>query len=132
MTLFDVPDQPGVSARIPSAVASEGILVDTHKHRPHGLADISFTIRGPQSKQEGGACWINLSNELGGRKRMSQSRDPHCQASASVATRALACECSAASRSRHQRRMVSTSEVRKNVVIDATKQQLDWLHSGSL
>ena len=53
MTLFDVPDQPGMSARIFEAVAAEGILVDmiVQSIGRDGLADISFTCRGPRSSK---------------------------------------------------------------------------------
>ena len=46
MTLFDVPDRPGISARIFEAIASENILVDmiVQSIGRDGLADISFTV----------------------------------------------------------------------------------------
>ena len=46
MTLFDVPDQPGIAATIFEAVASEGILVDmiVQSIGRDDLADVSFTV----------------------------------------------------------------------------------------
>jgi aspartate kinase len=70
MTLFDVPDQPGVSARIFEAVASEGILVDTiiQSIGRDGLADVSFTI--PRASVEQARRVLNnLSKELGGEEK---------------------------------------------------------------
>ena len=65
--LFDVPDHPGISARIFEAVASEGVLVDTIAQSigRDGLADISFTV--PRTSVEQARRVLkNLSAELGG------------------------------------------------------------------
>src|SRR6185295_10647563 len=67
MTLFDVPDRPGVSARIFEAVASENILVDTivQSIGRDGLADVSFTV--PRKEVDHARKVLqNLSAELGG------------------------------------------------------------------
>ena len=96
MTLFDVPDQPGMSARIFEAVAAEGILVDTivQSIGRDGLADISFTVpRDRSSKRD--ACSKSLSASSAARKRMNRRwQSSRSRASASAATRASACECS--------------------------------------
>ena len=67
MTLFDVPDRPGISARIFEAVASENILVDmiVQSIGRDELADISFTVpRG--SVADARRVLTNLSKEVGG------------------------------------------------------------------
>lgn len=46
ITLKDVPDQPGVAAKIFSPIAKAGILVDMiiQNTRPGGLTDLTFTV----------------------------------------------------------------------------------------
>src|SRR6187401_2222699 len=67
MTLFDIPDKPGISARIFEAVASEGILVDTivQSIGRDALADISFTVP-RNSVEQARRVLKNLAAELGG------------------------------------------------------------------
>jgi aspartate kinase len=67
MTLFDVPDRPGISAHIFEAIASENILVDmiVQSIGRDGLADISFTV--PRTALEHARKVLkSLSSELGG------------------------------------------------------------------
>jgi len=124
MTLFDVPDQPGVSARIFEAVASEGILVDTivQSIGRDGLADISFTI--PRTSVEQARRVLkNLSKELGGEEKDEPKvailtvKGVGIRSHTGVGLRMF----KALSEAGINVEMVSTSEVRVNVVIDATK-----------
>ncbi len=124
MTLFDVPDQPGVSARIFEAVASEGILVDTivQSIGRDGLADISFTI--PRTSVEQARRVLkNLSQELGGEERDEPKvailtvKGVGIRSHTGVGLRMF----KALSEAGINVEMVSTSEVRVNVVIDANK-----------
>jgi aspartate kinase len=67
MTLFDVPDQPGISATIFEAVAAENILVDmiVQSIGRDSLADISFTV--PRGEVEHARQVLkSLSKQLGG------------------------------------------------------------------
>jgi aspartate kinase len=67
VTLFDVPDRPGISATIFEAVASENILVDiiVQSIGRDGLADVSFTV--PRKEVEHARKVLKtLSGELGG------------------------------------------------------------------
>jgi aspartate kinase len=124
MTLFDVPDQPGISARIFEAVASEGILVDTivQSIGRDGLADISFTI--PRtSVEQTRAVLQNLSHELGGEEKDEPKvailtvKGVGIRSHTGVGLRMF----KALSEAGINVEMVSTSEVRVNVVIDASK-----------
>jgi aspartate kinase len=124
MTLFDVPDQPGVSARIFEAVASEGILVDTivQSIGRDGLADISFTI--PRTSVEQARRVLkNLSKELGGEEKDEPKvailtvKGVGIRSHTGVGLRMF----KALAEAGINVEMVSTSEVRVNVVIDATK-----------
>src|SRR5436190_336990 len=124
MTLFDVPDQPGVSARIFEAVASEGILVDTivQSIGRDGLADISFTI--PRaSVEQTRAVLKKLSGELGGEEKNEPKvailtvKGIGIRSHTGVGLRMF----KALAEAGINVEMVSTSEVRVNVVIDATK-----------
>jgi aspartate kinase len=124
MTLFDVPDQPGVSARIFEAVASEGILVDTivQSIGRDGLADVSFTI--PRtSVEQARRVLTNLSGELGGEEKDEPKvailtvKGVGIRSHTGVGLRMF----KALAEAGINVEMVSTSEVRVNVVIDATK-----------
>jgi aspartate kinase len=124
MTLFDVPDQPGVSARIFEAVASEGILVDTivQSIGRDGLADVSFTI--PRTSVEQARRVLkNLSKELGGEEKDEPKvailtvKGVGIRSHTGVGLRMF----KALAEAGINVEMVSTSEVRVNVVIDATK-----------
>src|SRR6476620_5554633 len=124
MTLFDVPDQPGVSARIFEAVASEGILVDTivQSIGRDGLADISFTI--PRTSVEQTRRVLKtLSGELGGEEKDEPKvailtvKGVGIRSHTGVGLRMF----KALSEAGINVEMVSTSEVRVNVVVDAKK-----------
>jgi aspartate kinase len=124
MTLFDVPDQPGVSARIFEAIASEGILVDTivQSIGRDGLADISFTI--PRTSVEQARRVLkNLSNELGGEEKDEPKvailtvKGVGIRSHTGVGLRMF----KALAETGINVEMVSTSEVRVNVVVDASK-----------
>jgi aspartate kinase len=124
MTLFDVPDSPGVSARIFEAVASEGILVDmiVQSIGRDGHADISFTVpRDSLDKARG--VLKTLSTELGG-----ETRDEPAVAILTVKGIGIRSHTGVGLRmfkALHEAginvEMVSTSEVRVNVVVDADK-----------
>jgi aspartate kinase len=124
MTLFDVPDQPGVSARIFEAVASDGILVDTivQSIGRDGLADISFTIP-RNSVEQARRVLKNLSQELGGEEKDEPKvailtvKGVGIRSHTGVGLRMF----KALSEAGINVEMVSTSEVRVNVVIDADK-----------
>src|SRR6185312_13188752 len=124
MTLFDVPDQPGVSARIFEAIASEGVLVDTivQSIGRDGLADISFTI--PRTSVEQARRVLkNLSGELGGEEKDEPKvailtvKGVGIRSHTGVGLRMF----KALAETGINVEMVSTSEVRVNVVIDANK-----------
>jgi aspartate kinase len=68
MTLFDVSDKPGISARIFEAIASEGVLVDmiVQSIGRDGLADVSFTVP-RKSVDPTRKVLKSLSAELGAR-----------------------------------------------------------------
>ena len=59
LTLFDVPDRPGISASIFEAIASENILVDmiVQSTGRDDLADVSFTVGAEQQKD---GSWISF------------------------------------------------------------------------
>ncbi len=124
MTLFDVPDRPGISARIFEAVASEGILVDTivQSIGRDGLADISFTV--PRSSVENSRQVLNsLSQELGGEEKdepqvaILSVKGVGIRSHTGVGLRIF----KALAEAGINVEMVSTSEIRVNVVVDAKK-----------
>jgi aspartate kinase len=122
--LFDVPDQPGISARIFEAVASEGILVDTivQSIGRDGLADISFTV--PRKSVDGARRVLkNLAGELGG-----ETKDEPAVAILTVKGIGIRSHTGvglrmfqALSEAGINVEMVSTSEIRVNVVVAADK-----------
>ena len=124
MTLFDVPDRPGISAHIFEAVASEDILVDmiVQSIGRDGLADISFTV--PRTELEHARKVLRaLAGELGG-----EVKDVPAIAILSVKGVGIRSHTGVGLRmfkglaeARINVEMVSTSEVRTNVVIDAEK-----------
>jgi aspartate kinase len=124
MTLFDIPDRPGISARIFEAIASENILVDTivQSIGRDGLADISFTV--PRSSVEVARGVLkSLSKELGGEVK----DDPEVailtvkgigiRSHTGVGLRMFKALAAAGINVE----MVSTSEVRVNVVVEAVR-----------
>jgi aspartate kinase len=124
MTLFDVPDNPGVSAHIFEAVASEGILVDmiVQSIGRDGHADISFTVPRNSLEQARGVL-KTLSAELGG-----ETRDESAVAILTVKGIGIRSHTGVGLRmfkALHEAginvEMVSTSEVRVNVVVAADK-----------
>jgi aspartate kinase len=124
MTLFDVPDKPGISARIFEAVASQNILVDTivQSIGRDGLADISFTV--PRTSVEQARRVLkNLSAELGGEVKDEPQvailtvKGIGIRSHTGVGLRMF----KALAEAGINVEMVSTSEVRVNVVIDANK-----------
>ncbi len=124
MTLFDVPDRPGISARIFEAVASENILVDTivQSIGRDGLADVSFTI--PRASVEKARTVLkNLSKELGGEQKDEPKvailtvKGVGIRSHTGVGLRMF----KALSEAAINVEMVSTSEVRVNVVVEAAK-----------
>ena len=124
MTLFDVPDRPGISARIFEAVASEGILVDTivQSIGRDGLADISFTVP-RKSVDEARRVLKNLSAELGGEVKdvpavaILTVKGIGIRSHTGVGLRMF----KALAEARINVEMVSTSEIRVNVVVGADK-----------
>jgi aspartate kinase len=124
MTLFDVPDQPGISARIFEAVASENILVDTivQSIGRDGLADISFTIPRTSVEPTRGVL-KNLSAEMGGEVKDEPQvailtvKGVGIRSHTGVGLRMF----KALSEAGINVEMVSTSEVRVNVVVDAQR-----------
>jgi aspartate kinase len=126
MTLFDIPDQPGISARIFEAIASESILVDTivQSIGRDGLADISFTI--PRTMVEQTRRVLKaLSQELGGEEKDEPEvailtvKGIGIRSHTGVGLRMF----KALSDAGINVEMVSTSEVRVNVVVDAKNGQ---------
>jgi aspartate kinase len=124
MTLFDVPDRPGISARIFEAIASENILVDTivQSIGRDGLADISFTV--PRKELEHARRVLkSLSAELGG-----ETKDEPAVAILTVKGIGIRSHTGVGLRmfkaladAKINVEMVSTSEVRVNVVVGADK-----------
>jgi aspartate kinase len=124
LTLFDVPDRPGVSARVFEAVAAENILVDmiVQSIGRDGLADISFTV--PRNELDhAGRVLKSLSAELGGEVRVEPAvailsvKGIGIRSHTGVGLRMFKALAEAAINVE----MVSTSEVRVNVVIAAQK-----------
>jgi aspartate kinase len=124
VTMFDVPDRPGISAQIFEAIASENILVDmiVQSIGRDGLADISFTV--PRSELEHARKVIKtLTGELGG-----EIRDVPAVAILSVKGVGIRSHTGvglrmfkALAEADINVEMVSTSEVRTNVVVAADK-----------
>jgi len=124
MTLFDVPDRPGIVARIFEAVASENILVDmiVQSIGRDGHADISFTV--PRSEVEHARRVLkSLSAELGG-----ETKDEPAVAILTVKGIGIRSHTGvglrmfkALNEAGINVEMVSTSEVRVNVVVAANK-----------
>jgi aspartate kinase len=126
MTLFDVPDRPGISARIFEAVASEGILVDmiVQSIGRDGLADISFTVP-RKSIEEGRRVLKGLAQEVGG-----ETKDEPAVAILTVKGIGIRSHTGvglrmfqALAEAGINVEMVSTSEVRVNVVVAADKSE---------
>lgn len=124
MTLFDIPDHPGISARIFEAVASEGILVDTivQSIGRDQLADISFTVP-RNSVEQARRVLKNLAGELGGEVKDEPAvailtvKGVGIRSHTGVGLRMF----KALSEAKINVEMVSTSEVRVNVVVAADK-----------
>lgn len=124
MTLFDVPDRPGVSARIFEAVAAANILVDVivQSIGRDGHADISFTVS-RSSLEQSRRVLKKLSSELGG-----ETKDEPAVAILTVTGIGIRSHTGvglrmfkALSEAGINVEMVSTSEVRVNVVVAADK-----------
>jgi aspartate kinase len=124
MTIFDVPDRPGVSARLFEAIASENILVDTivQSIGRDGLADISFTV--PRSELEHVRKVLkSLAGEVGGEVRdvpavaILTVKGIGIRSHTGVGLRMFR----ALSEAGINVEMVSTSEVRTNVVVAEDK-----------
>jgi aspartate kinase len=124
MTLFDVPDRPGISAHIFEAIASENILVDmiVQSIGRDGLADISFTV--PRSELEHTRKVLkSLAGELGGEVKdvpevaILTVKGIGIRSHTGVGLRMF----KALAEAGINVEMVSTSEVRTNVVVAADK-----------
>ena len=124
MTLFDIPDRPGISARIFEAVAAQNILVDTivQSIGRDGLADISFTVPRKSVEQARGVL-KNLSKELGGEVKDEPAvailtvKGIGIRSHTGVGLRMF----KALAEAGINVEMVSTSEIRVNVVVGADK-----------
>jgi aspartate kinase len=122
MTLFDIQDKPGISARIFEAIASEGILVDmiVQSIGRDGMADISFTVP-RKSVDQTRKVLKGLAAELGGEVKEVPAvailvvKGVGIRSHTGVGLRIF----KALSEAKINVEMVSTSEVRVNVVIDA-------------
>jgi aspartate kinase len=122
MTLFDIEDKPGISARIFEAIASEGILVDmiVQSIGRDGRADISFTVP-RKSVDQTRKVLQSLAKELGGEVKEVPAvailvvKGVGIRSHTGVGLRIF----KALSEAKINVEMVSTSEVRVNVVIDA-------------
>jgi aspartate kinase len=124
VTLFDVPDQPGIAATIFEAVASESILVDmiVQSIGRDNLADVSFTVPRSQLKHSLEVA-KTLTDKLGG----SVTHEPGVailtvkgvgiRSHTGVGLRMF----KALSDADINVEMVSTSEIRVNVVVEAAK-----------
>jgi aspartate kinase len=124
VTLFDVPDQPGIAATIFEAVASESILVDmiVQSIGRDNLADVSFTVPRSQLKHSLEVA-KKLTDKLGG----SVTHEPGVailtvkgvgiRSHTGVGLRMF----KALTDAGINVEMVSTSEVRVNVVVEAAK-----------
>jgi aspartate kinase len=124
MTLFDVPDRPGVSARIFESIASENILVDmiVQSIGRDGLADVSFTVN-RSDLDRARQVLKAMSAELGGEVRVEPAvailsvKGIGIRSHTGVGLRMF----QALSKAGINVEMVSTSELRVNVVVDADK-----------
>lgn len=124
MTLFDVPDRPGISARIFEAVASENILVDmiVQSIGRDGLADVSFTVP-RKNVADARRVLTNLSKELGGEVRdvpavaILTVKGIGIRSHTGVGLRMF----KALAEAKINVDLVSTSEMRVNVVVGAEK-----------
>ena len=124
VTLFDVPDQPGISASIFERVASEGILVDliVQSIGRDNLADISFTV--PRKELDQALSVVKkFATEAGG-------EITHTPAVAILTVKGIGIRSHTGVGLRMFKAlhdaginvvMVSTSEVRVSVVVDAKK-----------
>jgi aspartate kinase len=124
MTLFDVPDRPGVSATIFEAVAAESILVDmiVQSIGRDDLADVSFTV--PRAELEHARRVLQqMSGKLGGEVRVEPAvailsvKGIGIRSHTGVGLRMF----KALAEAGINVVMVSTSEVRVNVVVDTDK-----------
>jgi aspartate kinase len=124
MTLFDVPDRPGISATIFEAVAAENILVDmiVQSIGRDDLADVSFTV--PRGEVEHARQVLRaLSKQLGGEVKdvpavaILTVKGIGIRSHTGVGLRMF----KALAEAKINVEMVSTSEVRVNVVIAADK-----------
>jgi aspartate kinase len=124
ITIFDVQDRPGISARLFEAIASENILVDTivQSIGRDGLADISFTV--PRRELDHTRKVLkSLSSELGGEVREVPAvailtvKGIGIRSHTGVGLRMFR----ALTEAGINVEMVSTSEVRTNVVVAADK-----------
>jgi aspartate kinase len=124
LTLFDVPDRPGISASIFEAIASENILVDmiVQSTGRDDLADVSFTV--PRTSLEHARKVLkNLAGQLGG-----EVKDVPAVAILTVKGVGLRSHTGVGLRmfqaladAKINVEMVSTSEVRVNVAVAAEK-----------
>jgi aspartate kinase len=124
MTLFDVPDRPGISATIFEAIAAESILVDmiVQSIGRDGLADVSFTV--PRTSLDHVQRVLQgMSKELGGEVRVEPTvailsvKGIGIRSHTGVGLRMF----KALSEAGINVEMVSTSEIRVNVVVEAAK-----------
>jgi aspartate kinase len=124
MTLFDVPDRPGIAATIFEAIAAENILVDmiVQSIGRDGLADVSFTV--PRAELDRAAAVLkNLMAELGGEVRIEPAvailsvKGIGIRSHTGVGLRMF----QALAEAGINVEMVSTSEVRVNVVVDGAQ-----------
>lgn len=122
MTLFDVPDRPGISATIFEAIAAENILVDmiVQSIGRDDLADVSFTV--PRASLDHAQRVLQtLSIDLGGEIRIEPAiailsvKGIGIRSHTGVGLRMF----KALSEAGINVEMVSTSEVRVNVVVEA-------------
>jgi aspartate kinase len=126
MTLFDVPDRPGVSATIFEAVAAENILVDmiVQSIGRDGLADVSFTVR-RADLERARSILQRLSSELGGEVRVEPAvailsvKGIGIRSHTGVGLRMF----KALAEANINVEMVSTSELRVNVVVEANQSE---------
>ncbi len=124
MTLFDVPDRPGISATIFEAVAAENILVDTivQSIGRDDLADVSFTV--PRGEVEHARKVLQmLADKIGGEVKdvpkvaILTVTGIGIRSHTGVGLRMFKALADAGINVE----MVSTSEVRVNVVVEAEK-----------
>jgi aspartate kinase len=124
MTLFDVPDRPGISATIFEAVAAENIIVDTivQSIGRDDLADVSFTV--PRGEVEHAHKVLQtLADKIGGEVKdvpkvaILTVTGIGIRSHTGVGLRMFKALADAGINVE----MVSTSEVRVNVIVDAEK-----------